>query len=78
MATMSQDEYTIIKVRERGRGGSVTFIPEPAAEPLFCPVISVDDHLLEPGDLFARWLPSSAPARTGRRGGRSGTPGSRS
>jgi predicted TIM-barrel fold metal-dependent hydrolase len=58
MATMSQDEYTIIKVRERGRGGSVTFIPEPAAEPLFCPVISVDDHLLEPGDLFEHRLPA--------------------
>jgi predicted TIM-barrel fold metal-dependent hydrolase len=58
MTAMTQDEYTLMKVRERGRGGSVSFIPEPAAEPLFCPVISVDDHLLEPGDLFERRLPA--------------------
>jgi predicted TIM-barrel fold metal-dependent hydrolase len=58
MVAMTQDEYTIMKVRERGRSGPVTFIREPAAEPLFCPVISVDDHLLEPGDLFERRLPA--------------------
>jgi predicted TIM-barrel fold metal-dependent hydrolase len=58
MVAMTQDEYTIMKVRERGRGGAVSFIPEPAAEPLFCPVISADDHLLEPGDLFKRRLPA--------------------
>ena len=58
MVAMTQDEYTIIKVRERGRDGSVTFIDEPQPEPLFCPIISVDDHLLEPGDLFERRLPA--------------------
>jgi predicted TIM-barrel fold metal-dependent hydrolase len=58
MVAMTQDEYMIMKVRERGRGGPVTFIEEPPSEPLFCPVISVDDHLLEPGDLFERWLPA--------------------
>jgi predicted TIM-barrel fold metal-dependent hydrolase len=29
-----------------------TLLPEPVAEELWCPVISVDDHVLEPGDLF--------------------------
>jgi predicted TIM-barrel fold metal-dependent hydrolase len=56
--TMTQDEYTIMKVRERGRGGATTFIDEPEAERVFCPIISADDHLLEPGDLFMQRLPA--------------------
>lgn len=51
------DEYVAKKVREHGRGGTVSFIDEPEPEPLFCPIISVDDHALEPPDLFAERLP---------------------
>lgn len=37
---------------------SVTFIPEPSPEPLFCPIVSVDDHALEPPDLFTKRVPA--------------------
>jgi hypothetical protein len=30
----------------QGRTETVTFIPEPEPEDLFCPLISVDDHAL--------------------------------
>lgn len=33
---------------------SVTLLPEPAPRPVWCPIISVDDHLLEPPNLFSR------------------------
>lgn len=54
----SLDDYLADKVREHGRGGTVTFIDEPEPEQLFCPIISVDDHSLEPGDLFTSRLPA--------------------
>ena len=58
MATMTQsDEFVLSMVRHYGRGGPVTFI-QPEPEKLFCPIISADDHLLEPGDLFLDRLPS--------------------
>src|SRR5580658_7102844 len=59
-ATMSaprtMDENTMQEIRanaELGVPAKVTFIPEPEPEPLFCPIISVDDHALEPPDLFS-------------------------
>jgi predicted TIM-barrel fold metal-dependent hydrolase len=36
---------------------TVTFLPEPEAEEVLCPVISVDDHAMEPFDLFESRLP---------------------
>lgn len=42
----------------KGRSRSVTFNAEPEPESLFCPIISVDDHLLEPPDLFETRVPS--------------------
>ena len=54
---MSADEFVIMKVRETGRC-PVTFIDEPEAERLFCPMISVDDHALEPPSLFEGRLPT--------------------
>jgi predicted TIM-barrel fold metal-dependent hydrolase len=50
------DERIAGVVREMGRSQTVTFL-EPVQEPLFCPIISVDDHLLEPPDLFEGRLP---------------------
>src|SRR5438552_7673470 len=50
---------TTIGVTERTPGQTATFLPEPEVEELFCPIISVDDHLLEPVDLFQRHLPAS-------------------
>jgi predicted TIM-barrel fold metal-dependent hydrolase len=38
--------------------GTTSFLPEPSPAPLWCPIISVDDHLLEPPDIFAKRLPS--------------------
>jgi predicted TIM-barrel fold metal-dependent hydrolase len=53
----SEDDYNIEKARQNGRGRSVTFIPEPSAEELLCPIVSVDDHALEPPTLFEGRLP---------------------
>src|SRR6266540_5830631 len=44
----------IAKVR-----ASVTFLPEPEPERILCPVISVDDHAMEPFDLFERRMPTA-------------------
>ncbi len=38
--------------------GVATLLPDPSPSTLFCPVISVDDHALEPPDLFVRRVPS--------------------
>jgi predicted TIM-barrel fold metal-dependent hydrolase len=45
-------------VAKHGRSATVTFIDEPEAEELFCPLISVDDHVLEPPTLFEGRLPA--------------------
>ncbi len=45
-------------VEKHGRSGSVTFIDEPDPEELFCPLISVDDHVLEPPTVFQGRMPS--------------------
>jgi predicted TIM-barrel fold metal-dependent hydrolase len=74
-SAMTQDEYVLQKVREYGRGGPVTFIAEPEPEKLFCPIISVDDHLLEPGDLFENRLSAKLKDRAPRLGtGEDGAP----
>jgi predicted TIM-barrel fold metal-dependent hydrolase len=44
--------------RRQGRQGPVTFIEEPRPEELFCPIISADDHMLEPPTLFEGRLPT--------------------
>ena len=52
------DDYIIQKVREHVRGSTVSFIPEPVSEKVFCPIISVDDHALEPATLFDGRVPN--------------------
>jgi predicted TIM-barrel fold metal-dependent hydrolase len=52
--SMSHEEWRAARIERRSE---VTFLPEPDSEPLFCPVISVDDHLLEPLDVFEDRLP---------------------
>jgi predicted TIM-barrel fold metal-dependent hydrolase len=52
-----RDEAVAAQVLRLGRPTSVTFIEEPLPEALFCPIISADDHVLEPADLFERRLP---------------------
>lgn len=47
---------------ENGRSATrsaITFLPEPEPSELWCPIISVDDHVLEPADLFVSRLPHS-------------------
>ncbi len=58
MEQLTYDELILQKTRQYGRGRPVTFIDEPEPEKLFCPIISVDDHSLEPGDLFQSRLPA--------------------
>jgi predicted TIM-barrel fold metal-dependent hydrolase len=39
--------------------GGATLLPDPAPRPIRVPVVSVDDHLIEPPDLFDGRLPAS-------------------
>jgi predicted TIM-barrel fold metal-dependent hydrolase len=57
MATQTASELVAAEVLRNGRTPKVTFIAEPSPEPLFCPIISVDDHALEPTTLFEGRLP---------------------
>jgi predicted TIM-barrel fold metal-dependent hydrolase len=36
--------------------GRASFLPDPGLQPIFCPFVSVDDHALEPPDLFSARL----------------------
>ena len=38
--------------------GAATLLPDPEPRPIRVPVISVDDHLIEPADMFEGRLPS--------------------
>jgi hypothetical protein len=38
-------------------GQGATFLTDPEPEPLFCPIVSADDHVLEPVDVFSRRMP---------------------
>ena len=40
------------------RTTTVTFIPDPEPDELFCPIVSVDDHVLEPPHTFAGRMPA--------------------
>lgn len=53
-----RNAYMARLVGEHDRTPTVTFIDEPAPEPLFCPVISVDDHVLEGPHVFEGRLPA--------------------
>ena len=57
-AVMTADDFITAEVRRSGRSETVTFIDEPDPEPLFCPMISVDDHALEPPTLFEGRVPA--------------------
>ncbi len=68
MVQLSHEEVAAKRAERYGevlRGGSVTFIEEPAQEKLFSPIISVDDHAIEPTTMFenrlARKFAESAP-----------------
>ena len=64
---MTPRQSNIAEMAERhARTGAVTFIPEPEPDELFAPIVSVDDHALEPPHLFERWLPSKYADRAPR------------
>src|SRR6266851_3454744 len=58
------DDFIAIEVRKVGRSASVTLMADPEPEPLFSPIISADDHALEPPNLFEGRLPSAMRDRT--------------
>jgi predicted TIM-barrel fold metal-dependent hydrolase len=61
VATRTIEENILMEVRANAALGletPVTFIAEPEPEPLFCPIISADDHALEPDDLFEGRVPA--------------------
>jgi predicted TIM-barrel fold metal-dependent hydrolase len=45
---------------------TVTLLPDPEARPIRVPVISVDDHLIEPADLFEGRMPAALADRAPR------------
>lgn len=63
---MTADDFISAEVRKHGRSQTVTYIPEPRPEPLFCPLISVDDHALEPPTLFEGRVPAALADRAPR------------
>lgn len=46
--------------------GTVTLLPDPEPAPLFCPIISTDDHVLEPATLFEERVPAALAAEMPR------------
>jgi predicted TIM-barrel fold metal-dependent hydrolase len=47
-------------VESQGRGLEriePTFLPDPEEKPIWCPLISVDDHVVEPPDIFTKRAP---------------------
>jgi predicted TIM-barrel fold metal-dependent hydrolase len=58
VSVQSALDFRLDRIRRNGRAKTVTFIDEPEPEPLFCPIISVDDHVLEPPSLFEGRLPA--------------------
>ncbi|MEY2421930.1 MAG: hypothetical protein QOI95_1997 [Acidimicrobiaceae bacterium] len=65
---VTMDDYlAIIRAKEGGsRRGSVTFLPEPVPYERKHTIISVDDHLVEPPDMFEGRLPSKFDDRVPR------------
>ena len=58
-----------------GEARTVTLLPDPEPRPIRVPVISVDDHLIEPADLFEGRMPAAM--ADGRRESSSSTTASR-
>jgi predicted TIM-barrel fold metal-dependent hydrolase len=50
-------DYRTSALRPNQRDHPMTLLPEPEPEPFFAPVISADDHVLEPYDLFTTRVP---------------------
>lgn len=61
-----RNRYIAELIQRHDRTPTVTFIDDPAPEALFCPVISVDDHVLEPPDAFDGRLPAAMAERAPR------------
>jgi predicted TIM-barrel fold metal-dependent hydrolase len=60
------DDFVANEVRKLGRSPSVTLTADPSPEPLFSPIISADDHALEPPSLFEARLPAAMRDRAPR------------
>jgi predicted TIM-barrel fold metal-dependent hydrolase len=52
------DEWVRSEAMTNSRPARLTLIADPAADVLFCPIYSVDDHVLEPPSLFEGRLPA--------------------
>jgi predicted TIM-barrel fold metal-dependent hydrolase len=55
---LAKDEHEAKRYEKYGHIKTVTFIDEPEPEELFCPIVSADDHALEPPSVFQDRLPS--------------------
>ena len=55
---ISLDDLTADTSFTQNVKGQVTFLPEPERAPRWTPVISVDDHIVEPASAFASRFPA--------------------
>jgi predicted TIM-barrel fold metal-dependent hydrolase len=58
MVNLDQIQTTDFTVTRKGSSGGPTFLPEPERRPRKYTVISVDDHIVEPPDMFEGRVPS--------------------
>ena len=66
--TINPDDLTDsgFTIGGRANSGSVTFLPEPGRQPRKYTFISVDDHIVEPPDIFEGRLPRALQERAPR------------
>jgi predicted TIM-barrel fold metal-dependent hydrolase len=57
MTPQTMDEWVRSEAMTNSRPARLTLIAEPVPDSLFCPIYSVDDHVLEPPTLFEGRLP---------------------
>src|ERR1700678_263283 len=66
-ATDRPDNVSLVqKIGINGGRKGVTFLPEPDRQPRFAPIISVDDHVVEPPHVFQGRVPAQFKDRAPR------------
>ena len=58
MTNQLAEDSGFLRPRRSTQRTSVTFLPEPLPEEIWCPIISADDHVVEPLDLIEARVPA--------------------
>ncbi len=59
MPDITIDESKVFETSRSSTRGTATLLPDPEPRETWCPIISVDDHVLEPPELFVTRMPAS-------------------